>query len=144
MIFHLQVLLVPMRSDETNDLQAELRRLICGITYHECPTQKCRRRETIHQIEGQFLMRPKDLLVIKLNRVDKYYNKIHLPLHVQTVISFEESSYQLKSFLCHEGKEISSGHYRAYSYSQSGTVREFDDNCGGVPDFKTIPDLQTT
>ena len=44
------VLLVPMRDGETNDLQAELGRLIDGITHHECPSRKCRRRETIHQV----------------------------------------------------------------------------------------------
>ena len=82
---------------------------------------------------------PKDILVIKLNRVDEDYKKINTPIDVQTNITFEQHSYKLKSFLCHLGEETESGHYTAYSFSDSGTVRGFDDlGQTGMPVFENV------
>ena len=91
---------------------------------------------------GEFLMNPKNLLIIKFNRVDNF-QKINIKLHVQTKISFEKRNYQLKSFICHEGEEVLSGHYKAYSYCKDGKVRMFDD-CGamGIPVFETVEDAE--
>ena len=51
------VLCVPMSVDETNNLQAELGKMLDGTTWHECDKQKCRRNipknqknTTIHQV----------------------------------------------------------------------------------------------
>ena len=44
------VLLVPILKDETENLQAELGKLCNGTTNHECPSNKCRKKKTIHQV----------------------------------------------------------------------------------------------
>ena len=69
--------------------------------------------------------------MIKLNRVDEHRQKIHLKVNVQKTLTFEQKKYRLQSFICHQGEEVQSGHYTAFSFSSDGQGMEFDDR--GVP-----------
>ena len=99
--------------------------------------------ESTFQVDYQGEFQPKDLLFVLLNRADEGSRKISIPIKVQTNINFEERRYRLKSFIVHVGEEMTSGHYRAYSYSESRTVREFDDfGHQGIPRFEEVQDDQ--
>ena len=134
-----QIINIPLREDESVDLQAELDKLLAGTTYSICDTIQCKRSKQAHQIGGMWLGTPPDpYFIIKLNRVDEDFRKINKPIQIQKRINFCSKQYKLSSFVLHHGDEVDSGHYTAYSFRSDGGVNHYNDmGLNSVPELNT-------
>ena len=80
-----------------------------------------------------------DLLFITMDR-SAPGQKVELPVEINHNINVNNEQYQLKGFIKHDGEELTSGHYFAFSLLEDG-VWVFDDNglTTQCPDFEKIP-----